>query len=110
MISLDDFKKVEIKIGDILAAEKVEGADRLLKFSVDFGLKPPSPREGGLPEAKEPAREIRQIISGIALHVGEPASLVGRKFPFIVNLEPRIIRGLESQGMILAAGSDSTFS
>ncbi len=110
MISIDDFKKLEIKIGEILSAEKVEGADKLLKFSVDFGLKP-SPQSGdGSSEAKEPVREIRQIISGIALHVGEPSSLVGRKFPFILNLEPRIIRGLESQGMILAAGSDSGFS
>ncbi|MEK7505553.1 MAG: hypothetical protein AAB597_01500 [Patescibacteria group bacterium] len=102
MISIDDFKKLEIRIGEILSAEKVEGADKLLKFSVDFGS------ELGVDGVE--TRQIRQIISGIALHVGEPSSLVGRKFPFIVNLEPRVIRGLESQGMILAAGGDSSFS
>ena len=84
-ITIDDFKKLEIKIGEILSAEKVEGADKLIKFSVDFKEETP-----------------RQILSGIALHVPDIQSLVGKKFPFVTNLEPRTIRGFESNGMILA--------
>ena len=83
MINIEDFKKLEIKIGKVISAEKVEGADKLLKLEVDFG------------EFK------RQIVSGIA-EFYIPENLTGKEFPFIVNLEPRIIRGVESQGMILA--------
>ena len=85
MISYEEFKKVEIRIGKVLTCEKVENADKLLKLEVDFGL------------------EIgkRQILSAIAESY-KPEELVDRKFPFIVNLEPRTIRGFESQGMILA--------
>lgn len=92
MISIDDFKKTEIRIGLITAAEKVVDADKLLKLSVDFG------------EEKE-----RQIISGIALYFPDPSVLVGVKCPFVTNLEPRVIRGLESQGMIMAANSGEGF-
>ncbi len=87
MISIDQFKAVEAKIGTILSAEKVENADKLLRLSVDFG------EEGG----------PRQILSGIAQYYS-PESLVGKQCPFITNLEPRTIRGLESHGMILAGG------
>ena len=87
MISIDQFKAVEAKIGTILSAEKVENADKLLRLSVDFG------EESG----------PRQILSGIAEHY-LPESLVGKQCPFITNLEPRTIRGFESQGMILAGG------
>jgi len=87
MISIDEFKKVEITIGTILTAEKVPDADRLLRLTVDFGEEKP-----------------RQIISGIAEYFPDPAALVGRQSPFVTNLEPRTIRGLESQGMILAVG------
>ncbi len=92
MISIDDFKKSEIRIGRITSAEKVADADKLLKLSVDFG------------EDKE-----RQIISGIALYFPDPSVLVGIKCPFVINLEPRVIRGLESQGMIMAATNDEGF-
>jgi methionine--tRNA ligase beta chain len=88
-ISIEEFKKVEVRIGKILTCEKVEGADRLLKLEVDFG--------------KEVSK--RQILSGIApWYTSE--ELIGKKLPFVVNLEPRIIRGLESQGMLFAVGSD----
>jgi methionine--tRNA ligase beta chain len=83
-ISIDDFKKVEITVGKIISAEKIDGADKLLKLSVDFGT------------------ETRQILSGIALHYEDPSLLIGKKFPFVTNLEPRTIRGLQSNGMILA--------
>ncbi len=85
MISIDDFKKLEIKIGHILSAEKVENADKLLKLSVDMGEETP-----------------RQIVSGISMYFPDPQTLVGKKCAFAANLEPRTIRGLESQGMILA--------
>lgn len=84
-ITFEDFKKLEIRIGKVLTAEKVEGTEKLLKLEVDFG------------DFK------RQIVSGIAKFYN-PEDLVGKEYPFIVNLEPRIIRGIESQGMILAVG------
>ena len=88
MINIDDFKKAEIKIGKILSAEGVEGSEKLLKLSVDFGEESP-----------------RQILSGIAKSY-EPETLVGKLVPFVTNLEPRQMMGLESQGMILAASSE----
>ena len=94
MISYEDFKKVEIKIGKIINAEKIPGTDKLLLLKVDFAEESP-----------------RQIVSGIALYFPDPSSLVGIKCAFATNLEPRIIRGYESQGMILAVGEeDSSFS
>lgn len=88
-ISIDEFKKAEIRIGEILSAEKVEDADKLLKLSVRFG------------------EEVRQIVSGIAAYFPDPAALVGIKCAFATNLEPRVIRGLESDGMILAASDEA---
>lgn len=94
MIPIDDFKKVEMKIGHILSAEKVPDADKLLKLSVDFGEEKP-----------------RQIISGIAEYFPNPEDLIGKKVPFVANLEHRTIRGLVSEGMIMAVGnSDGFFS
>lgn len=93
MISYDDFSKLDIRIGEIRTVEVIEGADKLLLLSVDFGE---------LDEAGAPKH--RQIVSGIRLFFEEPTTLVGTKCPFLINLEPRTIRGYESQGMILAAG------
>jgi methionyl-tRNA synthetase len=92
MISLDDFKKVEMKIGQILSAEKVTDSDKLLKLSVDFGEEKP-----------------RQIISGIAAYFPNPEELVGKRCPFVTNLEYRTIRGLVSEGMIVASSNDDDF-
>lgn len=92
-ISIDDFKKIEIKIGEILSAEKVLEADKLLKLSVNFGEETP-----------------RQIISGISMYFENPVDLVGKKCAFATNLEPRVIKGLESQGMILAVSGENFFS
>ena len=86
MISYEDFAKLEIKIGTITSVEIVEETDKLLKLAVDFG---------------EP--DQRQIISGIRTYFEDPQTLVGKQCPFLTNLEPRVIRGFESQGMILAA-------
>lgn len=92
-ISFDDFKKVDIRVGKILSVEEVPETDKLLKLVVDFGEETP-----------------RQIISGIKEKVADPQSLVGMKTTFVVNLEPRIIKGLESNGMLFAVGEDEHFS
>ena len=85
MITFSDFQKIEIKIGTVLSAEKVEDSEKLFKLSVDFG-----------------ESASRQVVSGIA-KTFPPAGLVGKQFIFVANLEPRTIIGLESQVMILAA-------
>lgn len=101
MISYDDFKKIEIRAGKILSAEKIPDTDKLLKLTVDLGeTKTTAPAvEGGAP-VTEPAP--RQIVSGISAHFPDPAVLVGRTCMFVANLEPRMIRGFESNGMIFA--------
>ncbi len=94
MITIDEFKKLEIRIGHILSAEKIEGSDKLLKLSVDMG------EESG----------PRQILSGISAYFPEPQMLVGKKCAFATNLEPRTMFGLESQGMILAVSGESNIN
>lgn len=88
-ITLDEFRKIEIKIGKVLSVEKVENADKLLKLQVDFGS-----------DIGE-----RQIVSGIAEYYSSK-DLEGKKLPFIVNLEPRTFKGVESQGMLMAVAGD----
>ncbi|MFM2338793.1 MAG: methionine--tRNA ligase [Bacteroidota bacterium] len=83
-IQFDDFAKIDLKIGTIIAAEKVEKADKLLKLSVDLGV------------------ETRTIVSGIALHF-QPAEIIGKQVTVVTNLAPRKMRGIESNGMILMA-------
>ena len=88
-IQYEDFAKLEIRIGRVTAAEPIEGADKLIKCTVDFG-------EFG----------TRTIVSGIK-EWKTPEELVGQKLPYIVNLAPRMLRGVESQGMLLAASDES---
>ncbi|GAB2827697.1 methionine--tRNA ligase [Ferruginibacter profundus] len=83
-IVFDDFAKIDLKVGTILAAEKVEKADKLLKLEVDLGF------------------EKRTIVSGIALHF-KPEDIVGKQVTVVTNLAPRKMRGIESNGMILMA-------
>jgi methionyl-tRNA synthetase len=83
-IAIDDFAKVEMRVGEVKSAERVAGADKLLKLLVDIGC------------------EVRQIVAGIAT-VYEPEKLVGRKVVVVCNLAPRKLRGVESDGMIVAA-------
>jgi len=83
-ITIDDFLKVELRVGQIRVAEKVKGADKLLRMEVDLGT------------------EVRQIVAGIA-KAYEPEKLIGRKVVIVANLQPRKLRGLESNGMIVAA-------
>ena len=87
MINYDDFSKLDIRVGTIQSVEVVEDADKLLKLMVDLGEDEP-----------------RQIVSGIREHVADIESLVGKQTTFVCNLEPRIIRGLESNGMLFALG------
>lgn len=91
-IEFGDFTKVQLKAGRVLAAEKVEKADKLLKLSVDLGEGAP-----------------RTIVSGIA-EAFVPEQLVGRNVVVVVNLKPRALKGIESRGMILAAGSGKSLS
>jgi len=83
-ISYDDFAKLDIRIGTVLAAEAVPETDKLLKCTIDFG-------ELG----------VRTIVSGIRTWK-QPEDIVGTQLPYIVNLSPRVIKGIESQGMLLA--------
>jgi methionyl-tRNA synthetase len=87
-IEYDDFAKVQLKVGKVLAAERVPKADKLLKLSVDCGEDAP-----------------RTILAGIA-KVHAPENLVGQRVVVVANLKPRVMRGIESQGMILAAGGE----
>jgi methionine--tRNA ligase beta chain len=96
-IDFKEFQKLRIQIGLIVEAERVEGTDKLLKLQVDFGsAKQNSEDPEGL--------GIRQIVSGIAEYY-KPEQLIGKQFPFVTNLEPRVIRGVESNGMILGISS-----
>jgi methionyl-tRNA synthetase len=87
-ITIDDFAKVQLRVGVVKSAERIQGADKLLKLMVDIG------------------DEVRQVLAGIALGYA-PEDLVGRKVVVVTNLAPRKMRGLESNGMLLAASSDT---
>jgi methionyl-tRNA synthetase len=92
-ITYDDFAKLTIVVGTIMAVEEVSDSNKLLKLSVDVGEENP-----------------RQILSGIKKYFADPQTLVGVQTPFLINLETKVIAGLESQGMILAASNDTAFS
>jgi methionyl-tRNA synthetase len=84
-IDIATFRQADLRVAQIVAAERVSGADRLLRLEVDLGS------------------ERRQLVAGIAAFYA-PEALVGRKIVVVANLQPARIRGLESQGMLLAAG------
>jgi methionyl-tRNA synthetase len=86
-IGIDDFAKIELRVGQVKVAEKVKGADKLLRLEVDLGT------------------EVRQVVAGIA-EAYAPETLVGRKVVIVANLAPRKLRGLESNGMIVAASAE----
>ena len=87
MISIDDLQKVELRVGKVLLAERVEGSEKLLKLNVDLG------------------EETRQIVSGIAKWYS-PEDIIGKQVVIVMNLEPRKLMGLESNGMLLAAHNE----
>lgn len=101
MITYDDFKKVEMKVGQIVAAEPVEKSEKLLRLTVDFGETVSDPAN-----AEKLVPSHRQVVSGIAKSY-KPEDIIGKQFVFVINLEPRMIMGLESQAMILAAGTET---
>lgn len=111
-ITFEEFSKIEVSVGTVRSAERVPDTDKLLRLVVDFGLKPS--RSKGSPDQPTAGvgeeSDVRQIVSGIAAYVPEPGSLVGRQFAFVTNLEPRTIRGLESDGMLFAVGAGETFA
>jgi methionyl-tRNA synthetase len=86
-ISIDDFAKIELRVGLVKVAERVPKADKLLRLEVDIGS------------------ETRQVLAGIA-EAYAPESLIGRKVVIVANLAPRKLRGMESNGMIVAASLD----
>ena len=88
LVPFADFQKLDLRVAKILAAETVEGADRLLKLQVDLGT------------------EKRQLVAGIAEHY-TPEELVGKQVIVVANLEPATIRNVESQGMVLAGSGDT---
>jgi len=91
-MNFDDFKKIELKVAEILSAERVTGSEKLVKLEVSLGNDPLTSGE----------QVKRQIVAGIGLAYA-PESLIGKKIVIVANLEPRMLMGLESQGMLLAA-------
>lgn len=91
-INYETFSQIEVRLGTVIEAEIIPEADRLLKLTVDLGEEEP-----------------RQIVSGIREYV-TPEEIAGKQFPFVTNLEPRKIKGYESNGMIFAAGNEDTFT
>ncbi len=83
-VSFNDFKKLDLRVGTIESAEEIEGADMLWKLSIDLG------------------DEKRTICAGVKQHYS-PEELTGKQVPIIANLEPRMLKGIESQGMVLMA-------
>ncbi|HOD01247.1 MAG TPA: methionine--tRNA ligase subunit beta [bacterium] len=90
IIKFEDFAKIDMRIGRVVSAEEIIGSDKLIKMEVDFGN-----------------MGKRQILAGIKSWY-KPDDLVGKKLPFVVNIEPRKMMGFESQGMLLAADSDGS--
>ncbi|MDP9249439.1 MAG: methionine--tRNA ligase subunit beta [bacterium] len=88
MITFEDFQKLDIRIGKIISAERVPDSDKLLRLVCDLGS------------------EERQILAGIAEFFPDFSALIGKQIPLIVNLEPRKMRGLMSEGMMLAADTE----
>lgn len=86
-IGIDEFARVELRVGQVLEAEKIEGSRKLLKLRVDIGT------------------EVRQVVAGIA-EAYEPQSLVNRKIVIVANLKPARLMGVESDGMVVAATAD----
>lgn len=93
-IGIEEFGKIEVKVGTVISSERVPETDKLLRLVVDFG------------EETGP----RQIVSGIAGYVPEPGTLVGRQLAFATNLAPRTLKGLVSDGMLFAVGEGDTFA
>ena len=104
-ISIDDFAKIELKVGKILEAHLVEGADKLYRFLVDVGETEEIKNEEGV--VIETKKVYRTILSGIRDYFPEKDIFIGKSVCVVSNLLPRKLRGFESNGMLLFAGGDS---
>jgi len=93
MINYDEFSKVEVKVGTIVSAERVPESEKLIRLLVNLGEEEPC-----------------QIVSGIQAYVEDPETLVGKQLPFVTNLAPRKLMGLESNGMLFAVGEGESFA
>jgi len=91
MISYQDFKKLDLRVGNVIGAERVENSKKLLRLEVDLG------------------KEKKQVIAGIGEQY-EPEKLIGQQVVLLANLETKVIFGLESQGMLLAAGNEENIA
>jgi methionyl-tRNA synthetase len=89
VITIEEFQKIELRVATILSAERVPGTEKLLKLQIDLGS------------------EHRQLVAGIAKHY-TPEELIGKQIVVVTNLQPAVIRGIESQGMLLAASTDDS--
>jgi methionyl-tRNA synthetase len=89
VITIEEFQKIELRVATILSAERVPGTDKLLKLQIDL------------------RSERRQLVAGIAKHY-TPEELIGKQIVVVTNLQPAVIRGIESQGMLLAASTDDS--
>ncbi|MDE2030736.1 MAG: methionine--tRNA ligase [Patescibacteria group bacterium] len=96
-ITYEEFKKLDIRVGTIKEIEPVPDTDKLLRCQIDFNEKD-----------EEGNKKLRQIISGIREYYPEYEKLIGKQVLYIVNLEPRMIKGYESQGMLMAVDGLST--
>jgi methionyl-tRNA synthetase len=89
VITIEEFQRIEMRVATILSAERVPGTEKLLKLQIDLGS------------------EHRQLVAGIAKHY-TPEELIGKQIVVVTNLQPAVIRGIESQGMLLAASTDDS--
>lgn len=87
MLTFDDFMKLEMKIGTVIEAERVQGTDKLIKVTVDMG------------------DEKRQVVAGFG-HIHRPEDLIGKQVPVAMNIEKAVIRGVESNGVFIALGDE----
>jgi methionyl-tRNA synthetase len=89
VITIEEFQRIELRVATILSAERVPGTEKLLKLQIDLGS------------------ERRQLVAGIAKHY-TPEELIGKQIVVVTNLQTAVIRGIESQGMLLAASTDDS--
>jgi methionyl-tRNA synthetase len=89
VITIEEFQRIELRVATILSAERVPGTEKLLKLQIDLGS------------------EHRQLVAGIAKHY-TPEELIGKQIVVVTNLQTAVIRGIESQGMLLAASTDDS--
>ena len=98
MITFDEFKKTELRVAKIEAAERVEGSEKLIKLQLDLGADTST-------SSTSSGRERRQIVAGVGKRYA-PEELIGKQIIIVANLAPRTLMGIESHGMLLAASSD----